>query len=313
MTHMKKTTDPLMQFMVLLMAALVMFLVVSLLSALLTAATGGGQSLAELYTLQVVMQVCALLLPSLWVARRYYRDEMRAFCRFNINGRSWLRALVGCVMLALLVPAVDALDAVNQRLTFPASLAGFEQSLRQAQEATQALTEQMVGAAGAGRLLVNLLVVALLPAVCEECFFRMGVQNLLQRRFGSGRAKGWGTHLAVWLTAIIFSLVHGEVFSFLPRLLLGALLGYLYAYGNSLVINVAVHFVNNAVVVVAHWLVASGYWDYDLTTFSAQPWYTYVAFGVAAVVLFDLFFIHPPRRWRAADEALEEVHKPLNE
>lgn len=53
---------------------------------------------------------------------------------------------------------------------------------------------------------------------------------------------------------MIFSIFHGDLFALMPRLVLGGLLGYLFAYSGSLTVNTAVHFLNNAIIVVHYYL-----------------------------------------------------------
>ena len=58
-------------------------------------------------------------------------------------------------------------------------------------------------------------------------------------------------HLAIWLVAFIFSAFHFQLFGFVPRMLLGAFLGYLLWWSGSLWLPVIVHIFNNTVVVIA--------------------------------------------------------------
>jgi membrane protease YdiL (CAAX protease family) len=99
---------------------------------------------------------------------------------------------------------------------------------------------------GPEELLFNLLVVAALPAVGEELLFRGLVQRSVER--WSGRS-----HLAVWITAVVFSAVHMQFEGFLPRLLLGAALGYLFLWTRNLWAPIVAHFVFNGAQVVAQY------------------------------------------------------------
>ena len=97
-------------------------------------------------------------------------------------------------------------------------------------------------------------------------------------------------HAAVWITAALFSLAHGEIFAFLPRFLLGGLLGYLYVYGRSLLVNVLAHFANNAVIVVAYALMSGDDPSFDPSTpLAFSPLLTLVC-ALAAVVLMIVVF-----------------------
>lgn len=92
---------------------------------------------------------------------------------------------------------------------------------------------------GIGDLLIFLLVSAVVPAICEELFFRGGVQQLLTE---------WTKkpHAAIIITAFIFSLLHIDPFGFFARFILGIALGYLFWWSGSLRLSIAAHFVFNA-------------------------------------------------------------------
>ena len=85
----------------------------------------------------------------------------------------------------------------------------------------------------------TLLTVALLPAVCEEFAFRGVIQPLVAKWTNN-------IHAAVWMAAFLFSAIHLQFHGFLPRMVLGAGLGYLVIYSNSLWPAIAAHFFNNA-------------------------------------------------------------------
>ena len=93
-----------------------------------------------------------------------------------------------------------------------------------------------------GQFALGLLVVAVLPAICEELFFRGMIQPLLLRATGS-------PHRAIWVTAIVFSAIHFQFFGFVPRMLLGALFGYIYYWSGNLRLAMLAHFVNNGLTV----------------------------------------------------------------
>ena len=90
--------------------------------------------------------------------------------------------------------------------------------------------------------LVNTLVIAIAPAICEEFFFRGALQHSLLRLLPQ-------PHLAIWIGAVIFSLIHFQLSGFLPRLVLGATLGYLAYYSKSIWPSIVMHFTNNLLAV----------------------------------------------------------------
>ena len=111
----------------------------------------------------------------------------------------------------------------------------------------------------APELLLALLTVAVVPAMSEELLFR----GVLQGRLLGDRL---GPHLAIWLAAALFSAVHLEFAGFLPRLLLGALLGYAYRWTGSLWIPILLHLLFNGVQVGMTYLSGSFTPDTEMDT-----------------------------------------------
>lgn len=87
------------------------------------------------------------------------------------------------------------------------------------------------------------LLMAVLPAVAEEALFRGTLQPLLQRYLNP--------HLAIWITAFMFSILHLQYLTFLSILVLGALLGYLRYWTNSIWLPTLLHLFNNGSIVIA--------------------------------------------------------------
>lgn len=123
-------------------------------------------------------------------------------------------------------------------------MAQLEQELKAAEELAAKLTQAFVKADTLDVLWVNILVIAVLPAIGEEFLFRGVLQNFVRLTTGK-------KHFAVWMIAIVFSAFHGQFYGFIPRLILGAALGYAYLFTGNLWISIVMHFVNNAFAVVS--------------------------------------------------------------
>lgn len=93
-----------------------------------------------------------------------------------------------------------------------------------------------------GDYLFSLIVIALVPAIVEEVFFRGAMQRFLQ----SWTGNAW---FALIFTSIIFSAVHVSFYGFLPRAALGIILGLLFMYSNNIWLNIFSHFLNNGIAV----------------------------------------------------------------
>ena len=101
------------------------------------------------------------------------------------------------------------------------------------------------------QLLFCLLVVGLMAGLSEEMLFRGAMQRTMQD-------SRLGAHTAIWVTAIVFSAFHMQFFGFLPRMLLGAWLGYLFVWTRSLWVPIIAHTLNNSTVVVMSYLAGKG-------------------------------------------------------
>lgn len=124
----------------------------------------------------------------------------------------------------------------NQSIHFPD---GIDEYFRSEEKKMAILTQFLTDFHGTWQLILALLVMAFIPAIGEELLFRGIIQNLILRGVRN-------VHAAVWISAFVFSAVHLQFFGFVPRLLLGALLGYLYAWTGSLRAAILAHFVNNS-------------------------------------------------------------------
>lgn len=282
-SQMKKSTHPFVQLLVLVMFSLLMLLFTAVLMSVLALAGVDVMSTGNMLWLQGVTQVLTFVVPVLAMTKLYYRGGEKAYYRLDFGGRKWLLALAGVAVWLLLVPLVDWLTVWNDSWHWGGVWARLEEALRSMGEQSEVLIERFLHRDSVGALAVNLLVIALVPAVSEELFFRAGIQNLLQRWFGNA-------HCAIWVAAAIFSLGHGEVFAFLPRFLLGAMLGYLYVYSGSLIVNMVVHFVNNAVLVVAYWLYYRGALGVAPDDPMAMPWLLTTCCALAAAGIFYATF-----------------------
>lgn len=188
------------------------------------------------------------------------------------------------VILIAVLPFADWLTQVNDAWHFPSRLEGLEAQLRALEERSQSLMEVYLMRDGNWILLSNAFSLALVPAICEELFFRGALQQLLCRSLRNH-------HVAIVLTAVVFSLLHGEVFAFLPRFVLGLVLGYVFYYGGSLWINILVHFTNNLMVVVLYRLASQGVIDVEMADSIGAPWYVILLGLAIAIWLFWIVFL----------------------
>ncbi len=153
--------------------------------------------------------------------------------------------LITLLALPAAMPFANWLNDFNHQLHLPGSMASTENAIRAFEKRAEELTKALLNMRGTGDLLLMLLVVGVIPAVCEELFFR----SVLQRIFIQITRRPW---IGIVITATLFSLFHGQMLGFLPRLFLGILLGALYWYSGSIWMAMLAHFLNNAVQVLIY-------------------------------------------------------------
>ena len=147
------------------------------------------------------------------------------------------------LMSVALLPVVGVLAYWNEQLHLPAALSQVEELMRQMEESSNKILELMMSAQGTGALLVNILILGALPALCEEFFFRGAMQPLFEKWIGN-------KHIAIIVTAFIFSTIHFQFLGFVPRFLLGIYLGYLFVWSRSIWLSATAHFLHNSLSVI---------------------------------------------------------------
>ena len=165
---------------------------------------------------------------------------------------------LGLLLMLVSLPLVMYTLNLNQQLPLPESLKIAE---AQAEEVLKGLLKMD----NLAELLANLSLVAIFPAIGEELVFRGVVQGQLMRRIAHPIS-------AILLSAAIFSAAHFQFEGFIPRMLLGFFLGWLYWQTKNFWVPVACHFFNNGLQVVAQYFYARQMSSIDLEKDIAVPW-----------------------------------------
>jgi membrane protease YdiL (CAAX protease family) len=197
--------------------------------------------------IQSMYGIGVFLVPALIFARNM-KEPVMEFNQAHQFGSPifWILAIA---ITFLSIPFLSIMIEWNQHIKLPDSLSYIETRLKLAEESAEALTKAFTAAETFNVYLVNLLVVALIPALCEEFLFRGALMKFL---LIFARNK----HNAIFLSAFIFSAFHGQFYGFFPRLFMGVILGYIVMYSGSIWPAIMAHFVNNAFAVSAvyfHW------------------------------------------------------------
>jgi|APTNR8051073442_1049403.scaffolds.fasta_scaffold16096_3 membrane protease YdiL (CAAX protease family) len=165
----------------------------------------------------------------------------------------------------------------NNMIQLPESL----KVLTEMQQKYETLIEAFFVDVNFTRFLLLVVVLAVLPALGEELFFRGLVQKILSQTI-------LGNHGAIIVTAIAFALMHFEFFNLFAILWMGITLGYLYFYSQSIWVSIAAHFLNNFLQVLLKYLFAIGIIKTDVTAVETLPLYATLS---AALAMFGLLWL----------------------
>ncbi|MDX5404841.1 MAG: CPBP family intramembrane metalloprotease [Bacteroidota bacterium] len=191
--------------------------------------------------LQFINSVAIFIVPSL-LFNQIFRAHPANTMGFRASADILLFILAVTLILSL-GPFIDAVSWWNEQWSLPSFMSGLDDGFRTLQEQTQQTIRTISKMDSPSDLLLNLLVMAALPAIGEEMLFRGTVQRLLGE---------WSrnAHVGIWLSSLIFALLHTQVYVLLSLTILGAILGYLRYWSGNIWVPILVHFLNNATIVL---------------------------------------------------------------
>ncbi len=229
--------------------------------------------------LQLIQTAFTFVLPAFLLA--HFVGQGVSYLKFTPI-RSSLMWLGVILLMPLALPAVNWLKSLNDMVVLPHFMSGVELWMQQMEHQSELLTEKFLSVSSYSALALNLLVMAAIPALGEELFFRGILQTVLGEKLNR--------HLAVWITAFIFSAIHLQFYGFLPRFLLGAALGYLFLFSGSIWASIVAHFINNALAVLLFFLTFNGYLTFDMDALGTQNtwWLGFLSLTLVCLLFYRL-------------------------
>lgn len=246
-----KALSPL-RFFVVVMIYFVLLLGITIWSSVgdMSVDMANKETLFLMKVAQAVSVIMVFILPACMFVLFFSTDKLHYFLLHR--SPPFLFIVISCVLIITALPLIAYLEGLNKAVTMPAVFSEIEAWMKASEMKIQQIEEAFLKDQSVGDLLMNLFVIAFMAAFSEELFFR----GLIQR---SMLNLSKNVHLSVWITAILFSAFHMQFYGFIPRVLLGAVLGYTYVWSGSLWTSVIVHFLNNALVLVLIYMVNTGY------------------------------------------------------
>jgi uncharacterized protein len=248
---------------------------------------GDPESIRILKYFQVVQSIGLFIVPPFLLAWLFH-GKIAEYLYLKRNATSTSIFLVA-VLVVFALPLINFIGEWNTRMEFPEFLAGMERWMKNAEENAAELTEAFLKVETTGGLLLNLVMIAVLPAIGEELLFR----GVIQRIFTNWtRSHHWG----IWISAILFSALHIQFYGFVPRMLLGVLFGYLLVWSGSMWLPIVAHFFNNGFAVVAMYLIDKNVLNPGVEEIGATSGSQYAAILSLALVFLLIFLIKKENR-----------------
>jgi len=235
-----------------------------------------GNVIASLKVLQVIGTAIGTFIAPVLLFALFFIQGKLSF--FHLNKAPRLASIFIVVLLMIAaMPLINWMAELNSRMILPDALSGVEQWMKSSEDQLEKLTKAFLKMNNIGDLVLNLFIIAFLAALGEELLFRGVIQCVLLDWVGN-------KHKAIWITAILFSAFHMQFYGFLPRMMLGALLGYLYFWSESLWLPIIAHFSNNAMAVVISYLIDKGQFPNEAETVGGDT-------SDLSLVLISLFLV----------------------
>jgi len=189
-------------------------------------------------------QILFILLPALMFAKFFYED-VTEIIRFKFP--KWEEILLFTLGMIILTPLIQYyLSIQNYFIDIWSASSPFIHSAKSLLDKLNDLVDKTYGNLLSAHTIVGgflvVIVVSIVPAVCEEVMFR----GYIQRSFEFKMKPIW----AALITAVFFGLYHFNPYALLPLMALGFYFGYAAYKSDSIFVPMSMHFLNNFVAVI---------------------------------------------------------------
>ncbi len=180
----------------------------------------------------LLVHLFTFILASIMIARVVSKNGWIKYLKLN-RGTSVKFIIASVALILVSAPLVALTYWINMQIPLPEWATTMESDTDKILEGLLTMNSPM-------ELFSNLLVIAVIPAIGEELLFRGIILQFFEKYLKK-------EHFAVLITAFIFSAIHMQFEGFIPRFLLGAILGYLFIWSRSIWVPIIAHFFFNGI------------------------------------------------------------------
>ena len=233
-----------------------------------------------LLMVQAIISSSAFIVAPLLYLHVFTQQRVQTLFQWNQRYTIPLLLTLGLVLVFMVVNTW--LIQWNTVITFPHWLKTFEIWAQEKEAALQKITTLFTTFRSLEELGGAIVVIGVIPAVGEELLFRGLVQKICHELTDN-------IHLAIGISAFIFSAIHLQFYGFLPRFLLGALFGYIYWWTKDLLFPIIAHFFNNVFTLITLFLCQRELIEQDIVTLHAPSTPVFIFCVVMVITLATLF------------------------
>jgi membrane protease YdiL (CAAX protease family) len=196
--------------------------------------------------LQSIQSIGLFIISSFIAAWLFGSNKINNYLKID-KSPSFYLVILSILLIIVSIPTINYLVEINAGIKFPEKFKNIENWLKEKEENAATLTSLFIYASDFNQYIINVLVIALIPAFGEEIFFRGIIQKLSIEFFKN-------INVGVIIAAVLFSVLHFQFYGIIPRFILGLILGYIFIWSANIWLSVIAHFTNNFIAVTVAYI-----------------------------------------------------------
>ncbi|MGK9368806.1 CPBP family glutamic-type intramembrane protease [Melioribacter sp. Ez-97] len=240
-------------------------------------------------------QILLILLPSLLLAKFIYTD-VTSILKFKLPAKKEIFLFViGMIIITPLLQ--NYLYIQNYLITKAAENYGAIKSIKQIVDQLDNLLESAYGSLLVSNSIFEasliVFIIAVVPAICEEVFFRGYVLSSFQLKYSP--------FLSALITGFFFGIYHFNPYGLIPLIALGTYFGYAAYKSESIFVPMSLHFLNNFFAVTAYLI----FGEQELISSNVVPEKDILIYFISLtvlIILFAAFIFYVNRTYKLKEE-----------
>jgi len=197
--------------------------------------------------------------------------------------------ILASITIIAALPMINFLAEINSHLQLPDFLSGMESWMRTSENQAKSITEKFLVMNSASDLFLNLILIAVIPALGEELLFRGVIQRIFAKMTNN-------IHWGIVITAFLFAALHMQFFGLLPRMAMGIVFGYLLIWTKSLWVPIVAHMMNNGLAVLSAYFIQKGNLSHEVEVVGTNNHFGFLGLLSCLLVFLLMFGFYRSRK-----------------